>query len=272
MDSANNTFFAPTDEAIQELNRTVGLPKNSSIIHEALLYHLVLNYNVSASTILNGELIATALVLPTLKNRSQALRCDDRNGQHFVNLARIVEEDLGTANGMIQVINRVLIPPPDLFDLTFVLPTELSVFTSAAQRLGFDTIFESGKEITLFAPTNEAFRHLSLRELLYLFSPLGRRTLRSILAYHVAPSLVYSNTLHDLQNHTVATFLSTADPNKNATLTVRAERNGRWIASMQRMVTQKVLKWVKGGGDVHIKDNAWHITINDEVEVWFADR
>ncbi|KXS19323.1 hypothetical protein M427DRAFT_42088 [Gonapodya prolifera JEL478] len=190
---------------------------------------------------------------------SQVLRCDSRGGQHFVNIAKIIESNLGvssvacrpdlqslksfsrkTANGMIHVINRVLVHPPDLFELSFVLPSELSVFTSAVQRVGLDCIIKSGEAVTVFAPTNGTFHALSLRDLLCLFSPLGRSTLNLLTG-----------------------------PKGNATLIARAIKRSGWISYLGK-ATQKVFNTV-GIRKTEVANINWRVVINDKVEVWFAD-
>lgn len=50
--------------------------------------------------------------------------------------------------------------------------------------------------VTVFAPTNRAFRALPLRLQLFLFSPFGERVLKKLLQYHIAPDIVVHSSWH----------------------------------------------------------------------------
>lgn len=45
--------------------------------------------------------------------------------------------------------------------------------------------------VTVFAPTNEAFKHLPPKLKLFLFSPHGHHVLKKILSYHIVPDYVF---------------------------------------------------------------------------------
>lgn len=55
---------------------------------------------------------------------------------------------------------------------------------------------EGSPAVTVFAPTNKAFEALPRDLKLYLFSPFGKRALRKVLEYHIAPNFVLHSGPH----------------------------------------------------------------------------
>lgn len=96
-------------------------------------------------------------------------------------------------------ISKPLGLPLDIFS-TLVVDLNLSTFIAAIYISNAADKIRSAKGITLFVPTNQAFRSLGLLSR-YLFHPSGHRDLRKILEYHVALYPLYYQDLihHDLQ-------------------------------------------------------------------------
>jgi uncharacterized surface protein with fasciclin (FAS1) repeats len=57
-------------------------------------------------------------------------------------------------------------------------------------------VVEGSPAVTVFAPTNKAFEALPRDLRLYLFSPFGKRALRKVLEYHIAPDFVLHSGRH----------------------------------------------------------------------------
>ena len=51
--------------------------------------------------------------------------------------------------------------------------------------------FKGSPAVTVFAPTNAAFRKLPWKLRRFLFSPFGRRVLRKLLEYHIVPDYIF---------------------------------------------------------------------------------
>jgi len=95
------TIFAPTDAAFDAAESTIsGL--NEDGVSSALTYHVAKGVGYGTD-FLNGQ------VIPTVNGKSLSITVT--NGTVFVNGARIVKTDLLTKNGVIHVIESVLIPP-----------------------------------------------------------------------------------------------------------------------------------------------------------------
>lgn len=99
------TLFAPTDAAFDELPEgtleELLEPENRETLRSILLYHVVPG-RVTAGEVVNLESAPTAL------GRSLRIRVDD--GTVRVNGARVVKADVGASNGVIHVIDKVIVP------------------------------------------------------------------------------------------------------------------------------------------------------------------
>jgi uncharacterized surface protein with fasciclin (FAS1) repeats len=97
------TVFAPTDAAFAKLpkNKLAALQKNRKRLRSVLLYH-VLGTRLTAAQIVNRK-HATTL-------NGKQVRFRVRNSNVYVNGARVTTADIGASNGVIHVINRVLLP------------------------------------------------------------------------------------------------------------------------------------------------------------------
>jgi uncharacterized surface protein with fasciclin (FAS1) repeats len=98
------TVFAPTDAAFKKVpQRTLNmLLRNKAKLKAVLLYHVV-----------SGKVTAADVVklssAKTLNGKSVRIRVSGMNV--FVNRAKVTKPDVMASNGVIHVINRVLIPP-----------------------------------------------------------------------------------------------------------------------------------------------------------------
>jgi uncharacterized surface protein with fasciclin (FAS1) repeats len=96
--------FAPTDAAFAKVpKKTVtALLRNKAKLRAILLYHVV-SGNVRAADVVK---LSSA---KTLNGKTVRIRVAGSNV--FVNTAKVTKPDVIASNGVIHVINRVLIPP-----------------------------------------------------------------------------------------------------------------------------------------------------------------
>jgi uncharacterized surface protein with fasciclin (FAS1) repeats len=101
--NAQLTVFAPTDAAFAKVPKATlnMLLQNKAKLRAVLLYHVVKG-RVPAARV---TMLTSAM---TLARKSVTFSMKD--GAVFVNDAKVVKADVGTRNGIIHVINRVLIP------------------------------------------------------------------------------------------------------------------------------------------------------------------
>jgi uncharacterized surface protein with fasciclin (FAS1) repeats len=98
------TVFAPTDKAFRRVpKRTLrALGKDKAALRRVLLYHAVAGSYEAAGLIRKRSV--PSLAGPRLHVRT-------RGGNVRVAGAKVVQADVAASNGVIHVINRVLIPP-----------------------------------------------------------------------------------------------------------------------------------------------------------------
>jgi len=100
------TLFAPTDEAFAKISdedlADLLKPENKKQLINILSYH-VIDSEVTFST-------ATTLNQATALNE-QELALQVKQGALFINESRVIENDISTDNGLIHVIDAVLLPP-----------------------------------------------------------------------------------------------------------------------------------------------------------------
>jgi uncharacterized surface protein with fasciclin (FAS1) repeats len=99
------TVFAPTDEAFAKLPagalEDLLKPENKAKLQSVLTYHVV-----------PGKVMSRDVVkLDTAKTaQGSSLKIKTMNGGVMVNDARIVKADIGASNGVIHVIDTVMLP------------------------------------------------------------------------------------------------------------------------------------------------------------------
>ncbi|GBE93935.1 fasciclin domain-containing protein [Nostoc cycadae] len=101
------TVFAPTDQAFAALPagtvQQLQQPENRELLLKILRYHVVPG-SLTASQLQAGE-------LRTSEDESVNIKVDSANNQIAVNNARVIQPNVQASNGVIHVINEVLIPP-----------------------------------------------------------------------------------------------------------------------------------------------------------------
>ncbi len=100
------TVFAPTDEAFAKLpaGTVEGLLKDTEKLKQVLLYHVVAG-NVMAKDVvkLNGKTAKTV--------QGSAAKITVKDGKVMVDNANVVKTDIPCTNGVIHVIDSVILPP-----------------------------------------------------------------------------------------------------------------------------------------------------------------
>ncbi|KAH9263843.1 hypothetical protein BASA83_012720 [Batrachochytrium salamandrivorans] len=189
---ANLTVFTPDNEAFKRMR----YPPPSDVMTNILLYHMV-----SGKTLLSGfknmMLLDTAYKPEALNGLSQKIRVFvDDGGRVFLNqVPRILESDLIASNGVVHTVSQIILPPPNALNIISHNPLEFAVFMLALRHSGQDDIVRNTHALTVFAPTNQAFKDLGWLRLRYLFSEQGRHSLSQLLLYHFSVDMVYSTNM-----------------------------------------------------------------------------
>jgi len=193
------TVFAPTDAAFAAvdpatLNALLADPQGA--LTTVLTYHAL-------SGVAGSSVITDGLQLSTLEGSNVTFGVN-ANGV-FINNAQITVTDIAAANGIVHVIDAVLVPeaitrtpkPATVVDIIVNSPDHNTLET-AVLAAGLETALSGAGPFTVFAPTDAAFAAVDPATLNALLAdPQGALT--SVLTYHamsgVAPASVITDGL-----------------------------------------------------------------------------
>jgi transforming growth factor-beta-induced protein len=209
------TVFGPTNEAISNLPDWLkDLIANKTLLANILLFH-VLPGNIPSSSLKDELLVDTALKGKQLRVNIYAdagvtvvtAQCSP------IDLARV---DNKAANGLIHVLNAVMIPPlGNIVESVSACP-EFKTLVIAVTAANLVAALSGDGPFTLFAPTDKAFQKLPPDFLNYLLK--NTTALKQVLEYHVV-SLTYCSAGLVTGLYSQITTLT----GQNITLTVGSE-------------------------------------------------
>ncbi len=222
--NTNFTVFAPSNDAFDELleqlddfnslsdfNDTESL----ALLAEILNYHVVADITAFSDDFSNGTNLTTL--------QGETISINVANNTLFVQdqtdeLAEIVGSDNEAINGVVHIVDKVLLPQ-SVIDALIPLPSifelvsendELSLLEEAIVAAGLEDELSGEDALTLFAPVNNAFNGLfeALGEDFNSFSdfdnPLEVAILRSILEFHLVEGVLSSENLAEGTIATIA--------------------------------------------------------------------
>lgn len=181
------TVFAPTDKAFSKLPKdtvaTLLKPENRKKLQAVLTYHVL-----SGSVDLAGALAAKQI--KTVQGAE--LKIGFRDGKVRVDDAVILDADILCSNGIIHVIDSVILPPKPTNDLASVAKRAGSFKTllAAVEAAGLTETLTGDQPVTLFAPTDKAFAALPKGTVESLLKAENRAQLIAILSLHVVPAKI----------------------------------------------------------------------------------
>lgn len=189
-EDANYTVFAPTNAAFASIQSTVDTllePENKSSLQEVLQYHVV------DSAVLSTEL-TDGQIVRTLMGENLKVRIVD--GEVYINNAKVVTSDVETSNGVVHVIDSVLVPGAFKNVVGTAIDTDILSTLVAAVTAGelVEALSLESANYTVFAPTNTAFANIQ-STVDALLRPENKSSLQNVLQYHVVSSEVFSSEL-----------------------------------------------------------------------------
>ncbi len=188
----NFTVFAPTNTAFQELFTDLGVSGINDLDAETLtpilLYH-VLGGEVK-STMLQSKYYSS---LSPAQGNYASMRIDLTGGVKINNTSNVTAADVDVKNGVIHVIDEVLLPPT-VVDIALDNPA-FSILVQAVVKAGLVETLSGAGPFTVFAPTNAAFEALFATLEVSGVADLTAEQLIPILQYHVVSGNVRSTQL-----------------------------------------------------------------------------
>ena len=230
------TLFAPTDAAFNALPQgtIVALLNDLPQLTDILKHHVV-GDSVMSGMLSNNQIVTTLLgtdVTVTINS----------NGV-FIDNAQVIVADIVADNGVVHVIDAVLLPPPPSTNSVYDIvanSTDHNILEFAIDTCGLTTTLKGAGPFTLFAPTDVAFNALGQATILQLIADLP--TLTNILKHHVVGDSVVSGML---SNNQIVTTLLGDD------VTVTINTNGDVFIDNAQVIVADI---VADNGVVHVID------------------
>jgi transforming growth factor-beta-induced protein len=181
------TVFAPTDEAFAKLPagtvESLLTPENKGRLAGILTYHVVA-----------GKVLAKQVVglkgAKTVNGQRVDIKTD--NAIVMVDGAQVVTTDVQCDNGVIHIIDSVLLPSDKSIPEVAIAAEKFTTLIAAVKAAGLADVLSGPGPFTVFAPTDEAFAKLPTSAVQDLLKPENKQKLADILKYHVVAGRVYS--------------------------------------------------------------------------------
>jgi uncharacterized surface protein with fasciclin (FAS1) repeats len=181
------TVFAPTDAAFAKVPKATldALAADPAKLKAVLLYHVVPGGFTAADVVKLSS-------AKTAEGRSVAIKVT--NGSVFIDGAQVTTPDVEASNGVIHVIDSVLIPKqatatkPKTIVQTAVAAGSFKTLASLLKKAGLVGALQGKGPFTVFAPTDAAFAKVPKATLAALAKDKAK--LRSVLLYHVVKGKV----------------------------------------------------------------------------------
>ena len=217
------TVFAPTDEAFAKLPEgtvaTLLKPENKEQLVGVLTYHVV-------PGAVGAKKVVTLPGAVTLNGQRVDIKTD--GAKVSVDQAQVVQTDIQCSNGVIHVIDSVILPATDNIPTIAAKAGQFGTLLAAAEAAGLVDALSGAGPLTVFAPTDEAFAKLPAGTVASLLKPENREKLAAILKYHVVPGRIYSDA---------AVAAKTAKTLQGQSLTIRVEGGTARINDAELMTT-----------------------------------
>lgn len=192
------TVFAPTDAAFAKLPKetleSLLKPENKARLAAILTYHVV-----------PMEVMAKDVkTMPAPTANGQRINITVKDGKVMVDNALVTKTDIKTTNGVIHVIDTVLIPSDKNLVDTAIAAGKFKTLAMLLDKAGLVGALQGEGPFTVFAPTDDAFAKLPKETLDSLLLTENKDQLTAILTYHVVKGRVFSDAA--AKGATVATL------------------------------------------------------------------
>ena len=233
------TVFAPTDAAVVALTEALGITAEELLalpnLGDILQYHVVAA-SAFSTDLSDGQMIGTL-------QGSDVTVTINMDGV-FINEAMVTVADIAADNGVVHVIDAVLLPPAPVSNTVvdiIVNSEDHTVLEAAVLAADLAGALSAEGPFTVFAPTDAAFT--ALMEALEISAEelLAFEGLTNVLLYHVVGAQALAADLTDGQE--ITTLLD-----QDVTITI----NGMGVFVNEAMVT--VADIMADNGVVHVID------------------
>jgi len=233
------TVFAPTNDAFAASGINLDNLSDDEL-RNVLLYHVLSGSIVRSADIAEGETVVGSSNTTGPGGAALPLFVERSGGSITVNDANITSADIEGVNGVIHVIDAVLLPP-SIVDRA-VRDGRFTTLVMALQRTGLDATLAAAGDFTVFAPTDDAFAAAGIN-----LDDLSNEALTEVLLYHVLGAAVPAGNIADGQSY--AASLNTNGPNESAlTIGLKKNSDGVFVNGETQVVVADV---VANNGVIH---------------------
>ncbi|HEX8876256.1 MAG TPA: fasciclin domain-containing protein [Phycisphaerales bacterium] len=181
------TVFAPTDAAFEKLGTaTINdllKPENKAKLAAILTYHVV-----------PGRVLAKDVTTTSVATANgQRIELVVKDGKVTIDNANVTATDVLASNGVIHVIDTVILPNDQTIVGTAVANGKFTTLAKLLQAADLVETLNGSGPFTVFAPTDEAFAKLDKATVESLLKPENKSKLQEVLKYHVVSGRVFSD-------------------------------------------------------------------------------
>jgi uncharacterized surface protein with fasciclin (FAS1) repeats len=235
--NADLTVFAPTDVAFTSLAKSLGFADANAMVAaldgptlaKILTYHVLPTKESAAELIAGGATQATLYEFPA--GTPTTLAVDTTSSVKLtdaaLNQATVTRANVAASNGVIHVIDKVLVPPGVLNVVQMAQSNPVfSVLVEAVVKADLAGALSGAGPFTVFAPTNDAFSAALVELSTTKEALLANPALADILTYHVVGGDVRAADVVALSKPAAVTTLQGSSFSVDASLAI-TDGNGR---------------------------------------------
>lgn len=187
------TVFAPTNAAFQDLLNELGASSLDDVSVDELTS--ILLYHVKDASVMSGDLSNgyTTMLSTGVDPYNTTLMVNTDDGVTLNGSTNVTSADIEATNGVIHVIDKVLLPP-NVVDVA-INNSNFSILVDAVVKAELASTLSGDGPFTVFAPTNDAFEALFTELGVSGIEDLTKEDLTPILQYHVVNGNVRSDDL-----------------------------------------------------------------------------
>lgn len=231
------TLFAPSDAAFEKLGKeTIAnllKPESKQKLVDILSFHVVPG-DLSAAKVVASKSLQSLL--------GEGLKVETGKDVK-VGGAIVTKTDVWARNGVIHVIDRVMLPPErkDIVG-TAVAAGSFKTLAQALTAAGLVDALQGSGPFTVFAPTDEAFAKLDGDTLADLLKPENKAKLVDILKFHVVSGRVLARDVVELKR---------AETLQGADVSIRVSEHGVHVGEAKVLKTDVLAS----NGVIHVIDS-----------------
>jgi uncharacterized surface protein with fasciclin (FAS1) repeats len=180
------TVFAPSNAAFSAIT----VPSDPAVLGNILKYHVV------SGKILSSALPTSYATGVVTLNGDSVYAKRFSSGNAYVNGVKVETANVDASNGVVHTLGTVLLPPAATVVAIAQSDTSFKLLVQAVVKCGLASALSAPGSLTVFAPTNAAFRTAGFDSTAIANANAATVTaLTNVLLYHVVPVRAFSADL-----------------------------------------------------------------------------